>query len=215
MGKRLGLGPVFDFEWRMASRRWQTYAMRSLTVLVLLAAMTPIWYAWSDATTAERAVMNKVFYQWTAILVLGLVGLAAPAATAGAICQDKARGSLALLFATDLSDAEIVLGKLAARLVPVLGMIFGVTPVLVLGSIFGGVAPASLVEVLLVVLACAVFGSSLALTLSVWGGKAHEVLMATYVLGILYLLAAPIYAGFLEMLPWAWRPSWLPSFWQV
>ena len=45
------------------------------------------------------------------------------------------------------------------------------------------------------VLSCAVFGCSLALTLSVWGRKTHEVLMATYVFGILYLLAAPIYRG--------------------
>src|SRR5262249_22159586 len=84
---------------------------------------------------------NKVFHLWSAVILLGLVGLAAPAATAGAICQDKARGSLALLFATDLSDAEIVLGKLAARLVQVLGMILGVAPVLAVATLFGGVAP--------------------------------------------------------------------------
>ena len=39
MARRVGLGPVFAFEWRMASRRWQAYAMRSLTVLLLLGAM--------------------------------------------------------------------------------------------------------------------------------------------------------------------------------
>ena len=129
------------------------------------------------------------------MILLGLVGLAAPAATAGAICQDKARGNLALLFATDLSDAEIVLGKLAARLVPVLGMILCVAPVLAIATLFGGVDPVALIGALLVVLSCAVFGCSLALTLSVWGRKTHEVLMATYVFGILYLLAAPIFAG--------------------
>ena len=120
MAKLTGPGPVFAIEWLMASRRWQAYAMRSLTVLLLLVAMVPIWYAWPAATIAQQVQMGKVFYQWTAMILLGLVGLAA---TAGAICQDKARGSLALLFATDLSDAEIVLGKFAARLVPVLGMI--------------------------------------------------------------------------------------------
>ena len=56
---------------------------------------------------------------------LTLVMLAAPAATAGAICVDRARGTLAHMLATDLSDPEIVLGKLAARLLPVLGYDFG------------------------------------------------------------------------------------------
>src|SRR5262249_60683401 len=102
--------------------------------------------------------MAGVFYFWTAMILLGLVGLAAPAATAGAICQDKARGSLALLLATDLSDAEIVLGKLAARLVPALGMILCVSPVLAIATLFGGVEPLELLGVGLVVLGCGIFG---------------------------------------------------------
>jgi ABC-type transport system involved in multi-copper enzyme maturation permease subunit len=215
MSRRVGLGPVFAFEWLMASRRWQAYAMRSLAVLLLLGVMAPVWYAWPEATIARQAVMARVYYMWTAMILLGLVGLAAPAATAGAICQDKARGSLALLFATDLSDAEIVLGKLAARLVPVIGMILSVAPVLAIATLFGGVGPVELVGTLLVLLSCGTFGCSLALTLSVWGKKTHEVLMATYVFGILYVLGAPIYGGIHAMLPAALRAPWLPSFWYL
>jgi ABC-type transport system involved in multi-copper enzyme maturation permease subunit len=215
MARRIGLGPVFAFEWLMASRRWQAYAMRSLTVLLLLGVMAPVWYAWPAATIARQAQMAGVFYLWTALILLGLVGLAAPAATAGAICQDKARGSLALLLATDLSNAEIVLGKLAARLVPVLGMILCVAPVLAITTLFGGVDPLGLIGILLVLLSCAIFGCSLALALSVWGKKTHEVLMATYVFGILYLLVAPVYAVVHAMIPSSWRPAWLPSFWEI
>ena len=43
MARRVGLGPVFAFEWLMASRRWQAYAMRSLTVLLLLGADRRVW----------------------------------------------------------------------------------------------------------------------------------------------------------------------------
>ena len=70
--------------------------------------------------------------------------------------------------------------------------------------------PVSLIEASFVVLSCAVFGCSLALALSVWGRKTHEVVMATYVVGILYLLAPPIYAGLHATLPLEWRASWLP-----
>jgi ABC-2 family transporter protein len=105
-----------------------------------------------------------------------------------------------------------VLGKLAARLVPVLGMILCAAPVMAIATLFGGVDPVGLVGTLLVVLSCAIFGCALALTLSVWGKRTHEVLLTTYAFGILYLLAAPIAAGLRAMLPSAWWASWLPSF---
>ena len=217
MARRVGLRPVFAFEWLMASRRWQAYAMRSLTVLLLLGAMTIVWSeseAGGTATIYQQAQVGKAFYGATAVILLGLVGLAAPAATAGAICQDKARGNLTLLFGTDLSDAEIVLGKLAARLVPVLGLILCAAPVMAIATLFGGIDPVGLVGALAVVLTCAVFGCSLALTLSVWGQKTHEVLMATYVIGILYLLAAPITAGIRAVFPATWWP-WMPTFMEI
>src|SRR5436305_1703900 len=70
---------------------------------------------------------------------------------------------------------------------------------------------ALLVLLLLVCLGCAVFGCTLALTLSVWGRKTHEVLLATYAFGILYLLAAPMWAGLVPMLP-RWALAWMPGY---
>jgi len=210
-----GLGPVFAYEWRMASRRWQGYALRSLLVLLLLLGLSGVWLGNHDGTrelsVQQLAEIGRGFYAVTTLIVLGLVGLAAPAATAGAICLDKARGNLTLLFSTDLTDAEIVLGKLAARLVPVLGLIACAAPVQALATLLGGVDPAMPTGAILVCLACAVFGCTLALTLSIWGKKTHEVLLSTYAFGILWLLSAPIWAGLASMLPgWA-RPAWLPS----
>ena len=209
-----GLGPVFAYEWLTASRRWQGYALRSLLVLLLLLGLSGVWLGSHDGTgelsVEQLAEIGRGFYAVTTLIVLGLVGLAAPAATAGAICLDKARGNLTLLFSTDLTDAEIVLGKLAARLVPVLGLIACAAPVLALATLLGGVDPAMPTGAILVCLACAVFGCTLALTLSVWGRKTHEVLLATYAFGILWLLSAPIWAGLVSMLP-RWAPAWLPG----
>ncbi len=214
----MGPGPVSAFEWLMASRRWQPYALRSLTVLLMLLAMWAIWAkppaggAAGGLTIAQQVKVGRSFFGATTIVLLGLVGLAAPAATAGSVCLDKARGNLTLLFVTDLSDAEVVLGKLAARLLPVLGLILCAWPVLSIATLFGGVDPIEVAGALLVVLACALFGCSLALTLSVWGRKTHEVLAATYVFGILYLLSAPIYEVARRNLAALWWPSWSPTF---
>src|SRR5215469_11210210 len=210
------VGPVFAYEWLMASRRWQGYALRSLLVLLLFLGLSAAWMeggaGTEELTIQKQAEIGQQFYAVTTIILLGLVGLAAPAATAGAVCLDKARGNLTLLFTTDLTDAEIVLGKLAARLVPVLGLIACAAPVLALATLLGGVDPTMPTGAILVCLACAVFGCTLALTLSVWGRKTHEVLLATFAFGILYLLSAPIWAVLVPMLPsWA-RPSWLPGY---
>ena len=210
-----GAGPVFAYEWLTASRRWQGYALRSLLVLLLLLGLSGVWWGShhgaGELSVQQVAEIGRGFYTVTTLMVLGLVGLVAPAAAAGAICLDKARGNLTLLFSTDLTDAEIVLGKLAARLVPVLGLIACAAPVQALTTLLGGVDPTISTGAMLVCLACAAFGCTLALTLSVWGRKTHEVLLATYAFGILYLLAAPMWAALVPMLP-RWALAWLPGY---
>ena len=136
--------------------------------------------------------------------------LAAPAATAGAVCLDKARGTLDHMLATDLSNAEIVLGKLGVRLVPVLGLIACVLPLAALAGLLGGIDPRALFGSFLTAIACAFLGCSLALTLSVWGRKTHEVLMLTYLILILWasspLLVGIVTSSLLGSVPWSFAP---------
>ena len=119
---------------------------------------------------------------------LTLVLLAAPAATAGAICLDRARGTLTHLLVTDLSDAEIVLGKLAARLVPVLGLVVCSLPVMALLTLLGGVDPDALLGAFAGDARGGGAGLRLALAFSLWAGKTHEALLGTYAVWGLWLL---------------------------
>ena len=124
---RLGPGPVFVYESITASRRWQQYALRSLSVLTLLAGLTLVWISIGDETHQaiargsihDIAEIGAEFFATISLVQISLVLLAAPAATAGTVCIDRARGTLTHMLVTDLSDAEIVLGKLFARLAPV------------------------------------------------------------------------------------------------
>ena len=129
---------------------------------------------------------QKLFFTIVSI-ELSLVLLAAPAATAGAVCLDKARGTLDHVLATDLSNAEIVLGKLGARLIPVLSLIACLLPLSALTSLLGGIDPLALFGSFVTSVACAFLGCSLAMVLSVWGRKTHEVLMVTYLILIVWL----------------------------
>jgi ABC-type transport system involved in multi-copper enzyme maturation permease subunit len=195
MAMRWGLGPVFAFECLRTARRWQVYAARSLFLAALLAALSVVWVAHvveqPTPTLEGEAHLGEQFFYALVGTQLALVLLGAPAATAGAVSLDKARGALVHLLVTDLSGAEIVLGKLAARLLPVLGLVAGTLPVLALNLLLGGIDPAALAGAFLITTGVALLGCALALVLSVWGRKTHEVLLATYVVWGLLLLPYP------------------------
>jgi ABC-type transport system involved in multi-copper enzyme maturation permease subunit len=195
MRLRIGPGPVFVYEWLTTTRRWQLYATRAAFVAFILVGIVivrnnerSLGGPNQTASIQELAAFGESLYKTSASIEVALVLLFAPAATAGAICLDKARGTLDHMLATDLSNAEIVLGKLGVRLVPVLGLVACVLPIMALAGLLGGIDPLALGGSFLVTTGCAVLGCALAMTLSVWGRKTHEVLMLTYLILLLWLL---------------------------
>ncbi|WP_422923611.1 ABC transporter permease [Singulisphaera sp. PoT] len=209
MAERWGLGPVFIYESILNARRRQTYAARSAFVAALLIGIIGVWLSLeSEArnqtggvqTFRQMSQVGEYFFYALAGIQITLVLLAAPAATAGSICMDRARGTLLHMMVTDLSDVEIVLGKLAARLGPTFALIACAVPVTALSALLGGIDFGALVGLFGVSLAMAAFGCALALTISVWAKKTHEVLMAVYVLEGIWLLALPIWWGFTRSL---------------
>lgn len=180
-----------------ASRRWQLYAGRGLLVAGLLLGLWIVWidrYNMRNVTTFQGlAALSKAFFDSMMLVELSLALLAVPAATAGAVCVDKMRGGLLLMLATDLTDAEIVLGKLASRVVTVLSVLGCGVPVLAITSWLGGVDPMDSLGGTLVVVGLAVLAVSVTLTFSVWASRPHEALMATYAVWAVWLLAMPVW----------------------
>ncbi len=205
--RRLSLGPVFAYEWIRSSRRWQGYALRSSFLLFLLMALAYVWMNTSSLPAKGNIRLMAELGEWFFQAVIGtqltLVLLAAPAATAGAICIDKARGTLTHMLMTDLADSEIVLGKLAARLVPVVGLVACTLPMMELLILFGGVAPEALWGAFAVTLGAALLGCSLGLLFSLWLGKTHEALLATYALWCLWLLGLPLLQTVATTMGWS------------
>ncbi len=161
-----GPGPVFEFESLVAARRWGYYAARSGFGFLLLIAL---WISWSnrlvdvgdgatEASRAELAKLGESFFYAIGGVQITLILLVAPAATAGSICLDRARGTLAHMLVTDLSELEIVLGKLAARLAPVLALVAASAPVLALVGLLGGVVPEAVVALEVTSVGLAVLG---------------------------------------------------------
>src|SRR5262245_8980742 len=48
MRARIGVGPVFVYEWLTAARRWQMYGLRALFVGVLFLAVVVVWFNRTD-----------------------------------------------------------------------------------------------------------------------------------------------------------------------
>lgn len=164
------------------------YALRSLLVLLLGVGLTLVWYQEVKSyalTLSDSARVGEFFFYALVGTQLSLLLIAAPAATAGAICHDKSSGALLQLLTTDLTSAEIVLGKLAARLLPILGLLLVSLPVLFGALLLGGIDPGALAGAVLVELGLAFLGCSLALALSVWTKKPQEVLLVVYLVWFL------------------------------
>jgi ABC-type transport system involved in multi-copper enzyme maturation permease subunit len=209
--------PVFYSECIISARRWQTYAGRVLLVGALLAGLSLVWHRKSEDQSAvgfrELAEVGSAFTNSILAVELSLVFLLVPAITAGAVCSPKATGELALIMTTQLTNAEIVLGKLASNLVVVLGVIFCTLPVLAITFALGGVDPQAIVHGTLVIVGVAVLGVAVSLFYSVWASKPYEALMATYATWAVWLLPllswTELFRGSAPELLFVTNPFWL------
>src|SRR5262249_55260886 len=96
---------------------------------------------WQDVR--ELGVVARfggILYIMFAMLQLTLMLFFAPLFTASAVSYEKDRRTLSLLLMTDLSDLEIVLGKLVAGLLNVLTILAASVGLLSLCAFFGGIS---------------------------------------------------------------------------
>jgi ABC-type transport system involved in multi-copper enzyme maturation permease subunit len=146
------------------------------------------------------------FLTYSVLQLLGVL-LVAPALTAGTIAGERERRTIEYLFATDLSNWEIVIGKLSASLLRSIGLLLVGPPVLALAMWMGGVGPDRLLGVLVVTLSTLVVVTSLSLAVSVWSPRARQAFGRVYFYLIVLLAVPPIiyifsFAGVAGVPPW-------------
>ena len=194
-------GPVFFHELRAVSRRKRAYALRVLIGLFLLYVVVTPWYrgnslVYSSAGNVgfsphEMAMIGIGLF--TAILWLqGLIILfLTPAFLAGAIAEDRQRKVLFYLLASPLSGAEIVLGKVAARLINLVVLVLVGLPVMSLCLFLGGIDPVEVWLAYGVSFASLYFLAGLSIYLSVYTPRPRDAIMRAYILGLAWF-ALPI-----------------------
>ena len=119
-----------------------------------------------------RKLLGQAYFVVMIGVELALVILAGPAATAGAICVDRARGTLAHMLMTDLSTSRSC--SVPARLLPVFGLVACTWPVMAISSLLGRVDPiAALAGICNYRGRVAVLGCTIALAFSAPGPESH------------------------------------------
>src|SRR5262249_11370707 len=145
---------VFLFDLLRTTRRGRPAFLRGLYGLVLLAALGGVFLRWfgpgqlapgrlfaPGPQVPPREVARFAAEFTAAFLLVQLAALLVltPAATAGAVAEERQRRTLDGLLTSDLSGRAIVFGKAAAGWLQTLAVLFAGLPVLALLQWWGGV----------------------------------------------------------------------------
>lgn len=175
--------------------RGRTAMVLALTYLAVLGGL--ILWMWPEAgvySLAARA-SRSLLVVFTVTQVL-LVMVYAPAFTATSLTLEREQNTYDLLFATRLSPAQIVFGKLSAALGALLMLVALALPLFATCFFLGAISVRETLATHAVVAVTAVLFGMLGLAVSAVAGSSHGAMVATYVL-VLILNVGP------------WIPQWL------
>ncbi|CAN5912707.1 hypothetical protein BH23PLA1_BH23PLA1_23140 [soil metagenome] len=201
-------GPIIAREVLTAPRPLRHYAMRAAYAGGLLIVMVTAWQTlvgWSEGLTAGvLARFGAVLFSLFAYLQLTLMLFFAPLAAATAVAHEKDRRTFVLLLMTDLSDLEIVLGKLAASLLQILTLLAVSAPVFLLAMLLGGVSPGQVGDVFAVTLTAGIFGGALGMIVALWRDRTFQSLALTVLSVVLVLIVGQALSLYLaDSVSWA------------
>lgn len=205
------LGPVLYLEMLLGGRRGKQYIIRwiyaswlilqflFLYLFTYLAVRTRYNYAagYYQADTSASGEFASSFIHMLLVQEWIVVALATPAFVAGAITDDKSRGTLQHMLTAHLTAGEIVLGKLLGRLAQVAVLLIVDLPLLCFIGVFGGVHPTLLLAIL-VGIAAPLFGIGAASVLaSVWCRTTRDAVIFLYAIGGVFWIAIVALSAFL------------------
>jgi ABC-type transport system involved in multi-copper enzyme maturation permease subunit len=134
---------------------------------------------------------SMVMFQFTAVIVL------TPAYAASAITEEKERKTLDYLLVTQFSAAEIILGKVASRVVNLSFLLLTGLPVIALLQLLGGIDPQiltiSFAATMLLVLSLTCLG----VLCSVYARRTVRAIVVTYLWLLIYFVGLPVIEAWL------------------
>ncbi|TWT36153.1 ABC-2 family transporter protein [Posidoniimonas corsicana] len=186
------IGPVFSREALTAPRRVRFYAVPCLFVATLLGLALTAWQvlvgSQNVTNPGDLARFGAAAFTLLAPLQLTVCVLFSALLAAAAVSQEKDRKTLILLLLSDLSNSELVVGKLLASMLTVLMVIAAGVPFFMLLTLLGGVNGAQVARVTAVTAVAALAAGSLGSTVALWREKTFQALAITGLVIVLWLV---------------------------
>lgn len=147
-------GPVFRYDLIRTARRGHLMGHRFVYGMLLMVVLYLVFATWfpevaqgynlfeSRSLPVKHCSRFAESFFWTFLSIqLALIILVTPAYTAGVIAEEKQRRTLEFLLATDLTNEEIVLGLLGARLANMMLLTLTSLPFFSFLQLVGGIDP--------------------------------------------------------------------------
>jgi ABC-type transport system involved in multi-copper enzyme maturation permease subunit len=225
------VGSVFRLEMLLGGRRSRLYALRWVYVGWLVLQIFFLWVSymvleWQHSTAIGGSGPSSAHNPASAPGVVGewfassfifqqmiLLLMATPAFVAGAITDEKRRGTLQYLLTTDLDTRHIILGKMFGRVAQVALLTLAGLPLFALMAGFGGVEPITLFIAVVVLLAPMFALSAATILASVLCRQTRDAVLLLYFLGLVGWLVVALVGGPLQYLDpmYALDPAWAPG----
>ncbi|KPK78091.1 MAG: hypothetical protein AMJ79_01045 [Phycisphaerae bacterium SM23_30] len=194
------IGPIFDKELRVSSRRRRYYLLRFAYIAGLSIAVLWVWMSFSMvpgglspagrilrlSEAGKVMITSVVWFQFCAAQFLAVTMLSS------SISDEIYRRTLGVLMTTPMSSFQIVTGKLFSRLLQIMILLAISLPLLAIVRVFGGVPWDYLISSLCITLTAVVFAGSLSLYYSIRKHQAFLAMRQAFSVCLLLYLLPPI-----------------------
>jgi ABC-type transport system involved in cytochrome c biogenesis permease component len=181
--------PIVERELRVASRRSATYYTRITACGIIMFFFLPLLFNPLVSRAPQR--MGPGLFENLAWITFAIAMFAGIGATADCISSEKRDGTLGLLFLTDLTGFDIVMGKLVANSLGVIYGLLGTIPFFAVTILLGGVTLKQVALVGLAVLNAAFFSLAASLLASTVNWDARRAGSAAFGLLLFFIGLLP------------------------
>jgi len=193
------VGPVFNREIITTPRSLRLYLSRTGYVAALFGLVFTAWLilfgSKQQSGLGDLARFGSAIFTVLAPLQLAMAVAFSALLTAAAVAQEKDRRTLDLLLMTNLSNTELVLGKLMASMLSVAVPAVAAIALLMSITLLGGVSYLQVFRVVAVTFAAAAVAGSLGSTIALWRERTFQSLALTALLLVLWLLGGEVIAA--------------------